>query len=168
LSVKYEDPYSKLNYEDFDTNSKEYMILQDFTWTNQGFSLLKQFNNSAHLLDNCFTCIRNLTYKSFYHQKAVDTESFRMAIWYFVHRLYGLFHDDINYGVLTELLNSPIRNFVKKAAVNPSTITAKDLRLGVPLLPEEIAHIALLVCEAKKQAELIYALRAISLYSMSE
>jgi len=79
-----------------------------------------------------------------------------MAIWYYVHRLYGLFHDDINYGVITELLNSTIRNFVKKAAVNPSTITGKDLRLGVPLLPEEIAHIALLVCEARKQAELNY------------
>jgi len=170
LSVKYEDPYSKLlSYEDFDTNSKEYTILQDFSWNNQGFSLLKQFNNrSAKLLDNCFNCIRSLTYKSFHHQKAVDTESFRMAIWYYVHRLYGLFHDDINYGLVTDLLSSSIRNFVKKAAVNPSTITSKDFRLGIPLLPEEIAHIALLVCEARKQAEFIYALRAISLYSMSE
>jgi len=81
---------------------------------------------------------------------------------------YMVFYDDINYGLVTDLLSSSIRNFVKKAAVNPSTITSKDFRLGIPLLPEEIAHIALLVCEARKQAEFIYALRAISLYSMSE
>jgi len=90
-----------------------------------------------------------------------------MAIWYYVQRLYGLFHDDINYVVITDLLSSTIRNFVKKVAVTPWNITSKDLRLGVSLLPEEVAHIALLVCEARKQAELIYALRAISLYSMS-
>jgi sestrin len=100
IEARYQDPFAKMIYHDFDVNSKEYSYLniQDFSWANQGFSLLRQFNNvSAQLLDNCFNCIRSLTYKSFHCQKAVDTEPFRMAIWYYVHRLHGIFHDDYDY-----------------------------------------------------------------------
>jgi len=91
-----------------------------------------------------------------------------MAIWYYVHRLYGIYHDDFNYENISMFVHQRIKNFVKKGACYPHSILLEDVtNMGVRLLPEEKAHIALLVSEARKQAELLYGLKAIDKYLAS-
>lgn len=47
----------------------------------------------------------------------------------------------------------------------PASITSADVKnIGVELTPQEKAHLALLVMEARKQVELMYSLRAIMNY----
>jgi len=165
LERRFNDKFGNISYVDFAVNSEEYQILnsQDFSWGTQGFSLVKRYySTGAHKVDECFKCIRNLTYKHFNTQKAVDTEPFRMAIWYYVHRLYGIYYDDFPYHTINMFIPQRIKNFVKKAACYPNTIVLEDVaNMGVRLLPEEKAHIALLASEARKQAELLYGLLAI-------
>jgi len=47
--------------------------------------------------------------------------------------------------------------------VTPDQVTASDFQqMGLHLRPDEKCHIALIAVEARKQADLIYGLRAIS------
>jgi len=114
----------------------------------------RYYNDAAALLDEHFKTIRTLTYQTFAGE-TVDTEPFRMAVWYYVHRVCGVFHDDFDY-------------YVKKVALEPFTITLSDINLGVQFAPDEKAHICFLAAESRKQASLLYCLRAISKYLSSK
>jgi sestrin len=169
LSNQFSEPhYSNKTYVDFDVKSTEYNIfhVQDFSWGTHGFSLVKRYYSSAaNLLDECFKCIRNLTYQSFHDQEAVETGPFRMAIWYYVHRIFGIFHDDFDYRQVNLLVPLSIKSYIKNMASMPWRLTCSHLsHFGIHLKPQEKAHIALLVMEARKQSELIYALHAINKY----
>lgn len=50
----------------------------------------------------------------------------------------------------------------------PEKVVLSDLKnLGVSLLPKEKVHVTLLAAEARKQAELLYAIRALVDYTTS-
>ena len=66
------------------------------------------------------------------------------------------------YREVNTYLNRPIKAFVKKFACCPDSIELSDfMYFSTMLLPSEKCHIALLILEAKKQAEILYGVRAI-------
>ena len=88
-----------------------------------------------------------------------------MAIWYYVHRLHGIFHDDFDYAQVNKWLTIPMKKFVKQMISWPASITIADVKnIGIGLQVKEKAHAALLVLEARRQVELMYSLRAIMNY----
>jgi len=60
--------------------------------------------------------------------KDIDTTAFRHAIWHYVHCIYGVRHDDYNYGVISDLLEKNLRSFVKMIACFPEKTTRGDYR----------------------------------------
>ena len=54
--------------------------------------------------------------------------------------------------------------YIKKTMVDPNAITIKDFKELTKLLPEERAHISLLVMETKKRVQLIYLTKVMSLF----
>lgn len=177
VEQKFSSDFNGYNHIDFDMGKNDIFNIADFGWGTQGFSLLKRYySEAAPLLDDHFKSIRGLTYQRFAGQ-AVDTEPFRMAVWYYVHRVCGIFHDDFDYQRVNQLVHQKTKSYVKKVAIEPFTcgslpfevllliltrITSSDLNLGMQFMPEEKAHIAFLAAESRKQAELLYALRAVS------
>jgi hypothetical protein len=97
--VKYIGNYV-LNYSDFDVKSKTYQIFksQDYNWKEDGFELIRRFlPGAAQLLDEEFDHIYRMTYNMFNKSQGVDTFPFRQAIWQYVQRIKGIFHDDYDY-----------------------------------------------------------------------
>jgi len=60
--------------------------------------------------------------------KDIDTTAFRHAIWHYVHCIYGVRHDDYNYGVINDLLEKNTRSFVKLIVCFPEKTTRKDYK----------------------------------------
>ena len=56
----------------------------------------------------------------------VDTSSFRCAVWNYVHSLFGVRHDDYNYNQVNQLLERPLKSYIKTVACNPTKVVKKD------------------------------------------
>jgi len=128
-----------------------------------GFELVRRFLPDASiLLDEEFEHIYNMTYNMFAQSTNVDTLPLRKAIWQYVQRTKGMFHDDYNYQEVNVFLNKVSKNFIKKITCDPATLTGNDFNnLGYELKPDEKVHVALLAVESAKQSELLYGLRAV-------
>lgn len=172
------------------------------------------------MLDRQFHLTFNLTYRTFGgHDRDVNTEPFRSAIWYYTQRLYGVRNDHYDYSLVrvlvqlllllllafalelaffltrgctdrrfnacacssyddhsasvlprcspallqvNKLLPIPTKTFLKKVACFPEIITAADFHgFTTTFTADERVHIVMLVCEARRQAGLLYALRAV-------
>lgn len=158
----------ELAHEDFDVKSPAYRIFHasDYSWKEEAFALVSQYyTDAAPLLDELFCHIYALTYRTFSSNEDVNTEPLRVAVRQYVHRVQGIFHDDYNYQKVNRFLPRTMKTFVKKVACSPEHVTADDFRcIGIDLTDQEKCHLTLLIVEAKKQAELIYGLHAISRY----
>lgn len=99
---------------------------------------------------------------SFNESTGVDTLPLRRAIWHYVQRVKGIFHDDYNYGEVNVFLNRATKSYIKKISCYPETISMNDFKnLGFKLRPDEKVHVALLAAESSKQSELLYGLKAV-------
>eukprot|EP01119_Soliformovum_irregulare_P021919 TRINITY_DN7385_c0_g1_i2.p1 TRINITY_DN7385_c0_g1~~TRINITY_DN7385_c0_g1_i2.p1 ORF type:complete len:616 (-),score=149.10 TRINITY_DN7385_c0_g1_i2:116-1963(-) len=154
-----------MQHTDFDVKSKTYSIFraQDYGWKADGFELVRRFlPGAAALLDEQFEHIYYLTYHTF-HETTVDTFPLRRAVWQYVMRVKGIFHDDYNYEQVNQFLNKEIKSYIKKIACQNDHITKSDYRnLVLVLAPDEKVHIALLATESAKQASLLYGLHVIT------
>ena len=72
-----------------------------------------------------YVCVCTL---SMGRNKDIDTTAFRHAIWHYVHCIYGVRHDDYNYGVINDLLEKNVRSFVKLISCFPEKTTLRDYR----------------------------------------
>jgi hypothetical protein len=63
-------------------------------------------------LDDKFNTITNLTYMTIGKYQSVDTRLFRRAVQCYIQCLYGIRHDDYDYGNINELLPRFILNVV--------------------------------------------------------
>ncbi|TMW58077.1 hypothetical protein Poli38472_013551 [Pythium oligandrum] len=159
---------SVIRYADFDVRSTDYNVLhtEDFSWEEHGFSLVKRYfpGKAGQILEDLFNLTDKLTYDYYGSQKEqdVDTSPYRSAIWYYVHRIFGICHDDYDYRQVNEFLNRPTKIFIKKVACTPWKVTKADFEhFDRTLSPSEKCHVTLLVAEARKQAGLMYGLRAV-------
>lgn len=79
----------------------------------------------------------------------------------------GIRHDDYDYGEINQLLDRPLKTFIKAACACPERITKRDYdSILTELLDSEKVHVNLMILEAKNQAMLLYALREIMCYML--
>jgi len=159
---------SVIRYADFDVRSEEYNVLhtEDFSWDEHCFSLVKRYfpGEAGHILEDLFNLTCKLTYDFYGAQKeeCVDTGPYRDAVWFYVHRIFGICHDDYDYRQVNIYLNRPTKIFIKKVACTPWKVRKEDFEhFDHTLSASEKAHVTLIVAEARKQAGLMYALRAV-------
>jgi sestrin len=99
----------------------------------------------------------------------VDTSAFRRAIWYYIHCLYGIMHDDYDYGQVNQLLERNLKAYIKTVTCYPERLAKKDydnvmkefkhsekvLRLGYTTLISKV----LLFMQIRPDPTTIYILR---------
>ncbi|XP_020665014.3 sestrin-3 [Pogona vitticeps] len=137
---------------------------QDYTWENHGFSLVNRlYSDIGHLLDEKFRMVYNLTYNTMATHEDVDTTMLRRALFNYVHCMFGIRYDDYDYGEVNQLLERNLKVYIKTVTCYPER-TTKRMYDGYwrQFKHSEKVHVNLLLMEARMQAELLYALRAIT------
>ncbi|KAK7807708.1 hypothetical protein U0070_010923, partial [Myodes glareolus] len=160
-----EDP--GFGYEDFARRGEEHLPTfraQDYTWENHGFSLVNRlYSDIGHLLDEKFRMVYNLTYNTMATHEDVDTSTLRRALFNYVHCMFGIRYDDYDYGEVNQLLERSLKVYIKTVTCYPERTTKRMYdSYWRQFTHSEKVHVNLLLMEARMQAELLYALRAIT------
>ncbi|ELT91094.1 hypothetical protein CAPTEDRAFT_227278 [Capitella teleta] len=139
---------------------------QDYSWEDHGFSLANRlYPDIGTYLDDKFNTAYNLTYFTMGDNTDVDTSSFRRSIWNYIHCMFGIRHDDYDYCEVNQLLERNLKAYVKTVTCFPERVTRRDYDSFMrEFKHSEKVHVNLMVLEARMQAELLYALRAINRY----
>ncbi|XP_066950189.1 sestrin-3 isoform X5 [Macrobrachium rosenbergii] len=143
---------------------------QDCSWEEHGFSLVSElYSEVGDILDDKFKTAYNLTYYTCGTKSHVDTFPFRRAVWNYLHCLYGIRHDDYDYGQINQLLERKLKLFLKTVSCYPERLSAGEATTTIMkgFLQSEKVHVMVLVLEARLQAELLHGLRALGHYLMS-
>lgn len=160
-----EDP--GFGYEDFARRGEDHLPTfraQDYTWENHGFSLVNRlYSDIGHLLDEKFRMVYNLTYNTMATHEDVDTTTLRRALFNYVHCMFGIRYDDYDYGEVNQLLERSLKVYIKTVTCYPERTTKRMYdSYWRQFTHSEKVHVNLLLMEARMQAELLYALRAIT------
>ncbi len=89
---------------------------------------------------------------------------FRWAIWNYVFRTKGVINDEYMYEEVNKLIKKPLKTFVKTVVCQPEACTRRQFDMCIDLQDTEKVHVVLLAVEARKQAEMLYALSALMRY----
>ncbi|XP_054989432.1 sestrin-3 isoform X1 [Sorex araneus] len=167
ISQYVDDP--GFGYEDFARRGEEHLPTfraQDYTWEIHGFSLVNRlYSDMGHLLDEKFRMASSLTYSSMATREGVDTSTLRRALFNYVHCMFGIRYDDYDYGEVNQLLERSLKVYIKTVACYPERTTKRMYdSYWRQFRHSEKVHVNLLLMEARMQAELLYALRAITRY----
>ncbi|XP_078042018.1 sestrin isoform X1 [Augochlora pura] len=140
--------------------------VQDYSWDDHGYSLVNRlYNDVGYLLDDKFKTAYYLTYFTMGTHSEVDTSRFRRAIWNYIQCMFGIRHDDYDYNEVNQLLERSLKTFIKSAVCYPERVTKRDYdRVMREFKHSEKVHVNLMILEARMQAELLYALRAVMRY----
>jgi len=119
----------------------------------------------GQLIDEKFHIAYNLTYNTMPMHKDVDTSMLRRAIWNYIHCMFGIRYDDYDYGEINQLLDRSFKVYIKTVVCTPEKVTKRMYdSFWRQFKHSEKVHVNLLLTEARMQAELLYALRAITRY----
>ncbi|KAL8603374.1 hypothetical protein ACOMHN_004225 [Nucella lapillus] len=160
ISFEYSD-FAKRQHDDIQT-----FRVQDYSWKDHGYPLVNcLYNDIGHILDKKFDIAFNLTYNTMGNNDEVDTTAFRQAIWYYIHCMYGIRHDDYNYAQVNQMLQRGLKTYIKTVTCYPERVSRRDCD-GVmkAFKHSEKVHVNFMIMEARMQAELLYALRAVNHY----
>uniref|UniRef100_A0A669C9A0 Sestrin 4 n=1 Tax=Oreochromis niloticus TaxID=8128 RepID=A0A669C9A0_ORENI len=151
-------------YQEFARKEEDHFQVfrvQDYSWEDHGFSLVNRlYSDIGHLLDDRFRSVATLS--------SLHSDDLKRAIWNYIHCVLGIRYDDYDYGEVNQLLERDLKLYVKAVACFPdSTKTPVCPLRWTPLKTSERIHINLLIMEARLQAELLYALRAITQYMIA-
>eukprot|EP01136_Pigoraptor_vietnamica_P034938 Opistho-1_new@99481 len=157
---------SGIGHVDINVSKDPVLRDQDYSWADHGFSLVNRFYpDVGQLLDTEFRGTLDLTYHSIGDVSNIDTSKYRQAVWYYILRIKGIQHDDYNYKLVNDFLARPLKRFIKMATCYPDGITDNDYAtFAKGLKHSERVHVILLAIEARKQAELAWALKAVMDY----
>lgn len=152
------------SYQEFACREEDHFQVfrvQDYSWEDHGFSLVNRlYSDIGHLLDDRF---RNVTTLPSSHGPDL-----KRAIWNYIHCTLGIRYDDYDYGEVNHLLARELKVYIKAVACYPdATKTPLCPLQWATLKPSERIHVNLLIMEARLQAELLYALRAITQYMIA-
>ncbi|XP_068264347.1 sestrin-1 isoform X2 [Nyctibius grandis] len=166
VSRHFED--TSYGYKDFSRHGMHVPTfrVQDYSWEDHGYSLVNRlYPDVGQLLDEKFHIAYNLTYNTMAMHKDVDTSMLRRAIWNYIHCMFGIRYDDYDYGEINQLLDRSFKVYIKTVVCTPEK-TTKRMYDGFwrQFEHSEKVHVNLLLVEARMQAELLYALRAITRY----
>uniref|UniRef100_A0A8C5QWS1 Sestrin 1 n=1 Tax=Leptobrachium leishanense TaxID=445787 RepID=A0A8C5QWS1_9ANUR len=166
VSRHFED--TSYGYKDFSRRGMHVPTfrVQDFNWEDHGYSLVNRlYPDVGQLLDEKFHMAYNLTYNTMAMHSDVDTSTLRRAIWNYVHCMFGIRYDDYDYGEINQLLDRSFKVYIKNVVCSPEKTTKRMYdSFWRQFKHSEKVHVNLLLMEARMQAELLYALRAISCY----
>ncbi|XP_029451161.1 sestrin-1 isoform X1 [Rhinatrema bivittatum] len=139
---------------------------QDYSWEDHGFSLVNRlYPDVGQLLDEKFHIAYNLTYNTMAMHTDVDTSMLRRAIWNYIHCMFGIRYDDYDYGEINQLLDRSFKVYIKTVVCTPEKTTRRMYDgFWRQFKHSEKVHVNLLLMEARMQAALLYALRAITRY----
>ncbi|XP_034609940.1 sestrin-2 [Trachemys scripta elegans] len=162
-----EDP--EFGYKDFTRKGEQApptFRAQDYTWEDHGYSLINRlYPDMGQLLDEKFQVVYNLTYNTIAMHSGVDTTMLRRAIWNYIHCVFGIRYDDYDYGEVNQLLERSLKVYIKTVACYPEKATRRMYtHFWRHFKHSEKVHVNLLLLEARMQAALLYALRAITRY----
>uniref|UniRef100_K7FUG6 Sestrin 2 n=1 Tax=Pelodiscus sinensis TaxID=13735 RepID=K7FUG6_PELSI len=168
-----EDP--EFGYKDFTRKGEQApptfrAQVQDYTWEDHGYSLINRlYPDAGQLLDEKFQVVYNLTYNTIAMHSGVDTTMLRRAIWNYVHCVFGIRYryDDYDYGEVNQLLERSLKVYIKTVACYPEKATRRmytHFWRHFKHSEKVQVHVNLLLLEARMQAALLYALRAITRY----
>ncbi|XP_015197025.1 sestrin-3 isoform X2 [Lepisosteus oculatus] len=162
-----EDP--TFGYQDFARHGEDNLPTfraQDYSWEDHGFSLINRlYSDIGHLLDDKFRTVYNLTYYNMASHEDVDTTMLRRALFNYVHCMFGIRYDDYDYGEVNQLLERTLKVYIKTVTCYPERTTRRMYdSYWRQFRHSEKVHVNLLLMEARMQAELLYALRAITRY----
>ncbi|KAM9320961.1 sestrin-3 [Gastrophryne carolinensis] len=160
-----EDP--GFGYKDFARRGEEHLPTfraHDYSWEDHGFSLVNRlYSDIGHLLDDKFRMVYNLTYNTMATHEDVDTTMLRRALVNYVHCMFGIRYDDYDYGEVNQLLERSLKVYIKTVTCYPERATQRMYDgYWRQFKHSEKVHVNLLLMEARMQAELLYALRAIT------
>uniref|UniRef100_A0A8D0FT89 Sestrin 1 n=4 Tax=Neoaves TaxID=3078114 RepID=A0A8D0FT89_STROC len=143
-----------------------YFYFKDYSWEDHGYSLVNRlYPDVGQLLDEKFHIAYNLTYNTMAMHKDVDTSMLRRAIWNYIHCMFGIRYDDYDYGEINQLLDRSFKVYIKTVVCTPEKTTKRMYdSFWRQFEHSEKVHVNLLLVEARMQAELLYALRAITRY----
>ncbi|XP_074541426.1 sestrin-1 isoform X1 [Halichoeres trimaculatus] len=166
ISRHFEDP--SYGYKDFSRRGEHVPTfrVQDYSWEDHGFSLVNRlYPDVGQMLDEKFQMAYNLTYNTMATHKDVDTSMLRRAIWNYIHCMFGIRYDDYDYGEINQLLDRSFKIYIKTMVCCPEKTTRRMYEsFWRQFQHSEKVHVNLLLMEARMQAELLYALRAITRY----
>ncbi|XP_074832531.1 sestrin-2 isoform X2 [Carettochelys insculpta] len=162
-----EDP--EFGYKDFTRKGEQApptFRAQDYTWEDHGYSLINRlYPDVGQLLDEKFQVVYNLTYNTIAMHSGVDTTMLRRAIWNYIHCVFGIRYDDYDYGEVNQLLERSLKVYIKTVACYPEKVTKRMYtHFWRHFKHSEKVHVNLLLLEARMQAALLYALRAVTRY----
>ncbi|XP_016397264.1 sestrin-3 [Sinocyclocheilus rhinocerous] len=162
-----DDP--SFGYQDFARHGEDNpptFKAQDYSWEDHGFSLVNRlYSDIGHLLDDKFRTACDLTYYNMASHEGVDTSMLRRALFNYVHCMYGIRYDDYDYGEVNQLLERSLKVYIKTVTCYPERTTRRMYEsYWHQFRHSEKVHVNLLLMEARMQAELLYALRAITHY----
>ncbi|TRZ02012.1 hypothetical protein DNTS_024175 [Danionella cerebrum] len=154
----------EFGYQEFARREEDHFQvfrLQDYSWEDHGFSLVNRlYSDIGHLLDERFRNVASLP--------SPHSPDIKRAIWNYIHCFYGIRYDDYDYGEVNRLLERGLKLYIKAVACYPDSSKTPLCPLSwVPINGSEKVHVNLLVMEARLQAELLYALRAITQYMIA-
>ncbi|KAA8588812.1 hypothetical protein FQN60_010157 [Etheostoma spectabile] len=137
------------------------LMPHDYSWEDHGFSLVNRlYSDIGHLLDDRFRSVTTLP--------SMHCPDLKRAIWNYIHCVLGIRYDDYDYGEVNQLLVQDLKLYIKAVACFPDATKTPVCPLSLaPLKTSERIHVNLLIMEARLQAELLYALRAITQYMIA-
>ncbi|XP_033874492.1 sestrin-1-like isoform X3 [Acipenser ruthenus] len=166
VSRHFED--TSYGYKDFSRRGEHVPTFraQDYSWEDHGYSLVNRlYPDVGQLLDEKFQIAYNLTYNTMAMHRDVDTSMLRRAIWNYIHCMFGIKYDDYDYGEINQLLDRSFKAYIKTVVCSPEKTTKRMYdSFWRQFKHSEKVHVNLLLMEARMQAELLYALRAITHY----
>ncbi|MBN3321409.1 SESN2 protein, partial [Atractosteus spatula] len=167
VSCFVEDP--DFGYEDFTRRGEQApptFRAQDYSWEDHGYSLINRlYPDVGQHLDEKFQVVSNLTYNTMAMHSGVDTYMLRKAVWNYIHCVFGIRYDDYDYGDVNHLLERSLKVYIKTVACYPEKTTRKMYNgFWRHFRHSEKVHVNLILLEARMQAALLYALRAITRY----
>ncbi|MEQ2183638.1 hypothetical protein GOODEAATRI_000116 [Goodea atripinnis] len=144
-----------------DEDHLQVLRVQDYSWEVHGFSLINRlYSDIGHLLDDRFRSVTSLP--------SLHSSDLKRAIWNYIHYVLGIRYDDYDYGEVNQLLERDLKLYIKAVACFPDVTKTPVCPLSWTLLKaSERIHVNLLIMEARLQAELLYALRAITRYMIA-
>ncbi|KAF7654118.1 hypothetical protein LDENG_00073750 [Lucifuga dentata] len=151
-------------YQEFARREEDHFQVfrvQDYSWEDHGFSLVNRlYSDIGHLLDDRFRSVTTLP--------SSHSPDLKRAIWNYIHCVLGIRYDDYDYGEVNQLLERDLKLYIKTVACFPDATRSTVCPLSwAPIKRSERVHVNLLIMEARLQAELLYALRAITQYMIA-
>ncbi|KAM4660348.1 sestrin-3-like isoform 3-T3 [Amazona ochrocephala] len=170
LACYMQDP--DFGYQDFarrDEDQTQVFRVQDYSWEDHGFSLVNRlYSDIGHLLDEKFRTVDGLQSSTMAKRQGCEPSVFKRGIWNYIHCMFGIRYDDYDYAEVNQLLERVLKVYIKTVTCYPEKTNSEMFdRFWKQFKHSEKVHVNLLILEARMQAELLYALQAITQYMVS-